>query len=382
MFFHSFIYTLKTLIRDKGQAFWCVLFPIVLATMFNFAFGNLDSNEAFSAIDVAVVIEEGKETEALQSALDSVSAEGENQLLNISYVGREAAEKMLAENKVVGILTAGDQLTLKVSAAMKNSKLEQSILKVFTEQYNLYAESMMDVMKTNPAGVMDLINQMNAEANYVKHKNFTEGNISAALTYFYNLIAMACLYGSFLGNSLAHYGAANLSAIGARRLVSPVNKFVYDIGSVCAAIVMEVVSITLSIFYIRYILGIDFGNQFGYVLLTVFVGCVLGVTLGYFIGNIGTASSQVKFGILISSTMICSVLSGLMFNGMRITVDQFCPVINKINPAALISDSFYSLVIYPDHSRYFYNVIICAIEAMVFIIGSFLLTRRKKYASL
>ena len=38
MFFHTMKYTLLNLLRDKGQVFWCVAFPLLLGTMFHFAF--------------------------------------------------------------------------------------------------------------------------------------------------------------------------------------------------------------------------------------------------------------------------------------------------------------------------------------------------------
>ena len=41
MFFHTMKYTLLNLLRDKGQVFWCVAFPLLLGTMFHFAFGGL-----------------------------------------------------------------------------------------------------------------------------------------------------------------------------------------------------------------------------------------------------------------------------------------------------------------------------------------------------
>jgi len=58
MFFHTMKYTLLNLLRDKGQVFWCVAFPLLLGTMFHFAFGGLGSGESFSAIPVAVVMQE------------------------------------------------------------------------------------------------------------------------------------------------------------------------------------------------------------------------------------------------------------------------------------------------------------------------------------
>lgn len=47
MFFHTMKYTLLNLLRDKGQVFWCVAFPLLLGTMFHFAFGRLGSGEVF-----------------------------------------------------------------------------------------------------------------------------------------------------------------------------------------------------------------------------------------------------------------------------------------------------------------------------------------------
>ena len=35
MFFHTMKYTLLNLLRDKGQVFWCVAFPLLLGTMFH-----------------------------------------------------------------------------------------------------------------------------------------------------------------------------------------------------------------------------------------------------------------------------------------------------------------------------------------------------------
>lgn len=40
MFFHTMKYTLLNLLRDKGQVFWCVAFPLLLGTMFHFALAD------------------------------------------------------------------------------------------------------------------------------------------------------------------------------------------------------------------------------------------------------------------------------------------------------------------------------------------------------
>ena len=85
---------------------------------------------------------------------------------------------------------------------------------------------------------------------------------------------------------------------------------------------------------------------------------------------------------MMAITMICSFLSGLMVGGMRILVAQICPWFNHVNPAALISDSFYALSVYRSHDRYFLNLAMLLVLSALFYLGGFLLVRRKKYAAL
>ena len=93
MFLHSMKYTFLSLIRDKSQVFWCFAFPLLLGTMFNFAFGGLGEDESFSAIPVAVVMEESTDSETIaplsdgiRSLFDGLSEPGEIQFLEGSYM--------------------------------------------------------------------------------------------------------------------------------------------------------------------------------------------------------------------------------------------------------------------------------------------------------
>jgi ABC-2 type transport system permease protein len=71
-----------------------------------------------------------------------------------------------------------------------------------------------------------------------------------------------------------------------------------------------------------------------------------------------------------------------MLGNMKTVIEQNATIINKINPAALISDLFYCLNIYDDYKRYTEKFVTLLILSVIFTIGGFLLTRRKKYASL
>jgi ABC-2 type transport system permease protein len=53
-----------------------------------------------------------------------------------------------------------------------------------------------------------------------------------------------------------------------------------------------------------------------------------------------------------------------------------------INPAALITDAFYSLYIYESLSRFFLNIGILSGFSVVLAAASYLFVRRERYASL
>ena len=82
-----------------------------------------------------------------------------------------------------------------------------------------------------------------------------------------------------------------------------------------------------------------------------------------------------------AAIMICCFLSGLMIGNMRALVEDFCPLLNRINPAALISDALYSLVV-PVLHTVFTNIAGLLLLSALFCLGGLALVRRKKYASL
>lgn len=382
MFIHTLYYTLKTLLRNKAQVFWCLAFPIVLGTMFHFAFGGLSSSEQFSAIPVAVVLDDSKNNVILTNILDSLGAPGENQFLEITYATENEALSLLEQKKITGILYGNDTLSLTISAEMTDDAINQSILNSFVEQYNMSCAALYDVAVTNPEAMPDVISTLMEETDYLTETSFCKGDFDESLTYFFNLIAMTCLYAAMMGNNIAIDNQANLSNLGARRNVSPVHRLITIFADLTAALIFQFTSVFISLCYLHFALGVNFGSQISYVLLVSFAGCLTGISLGFFIGCIGHLNRETKFGILMAAIMICCLFSGLMIGNIRMYVEKFCPAFNHINPAALISDSLYALVIYPSHERYFTNIIILFILSLCFSFGGFILIRRKKYASI
>ena len=93
-------------------------------------------------------------------------------------------------------------------------------------------------------------------------------------------------------------------------------------------------------------------------------------------------SENTKTGIVISIAMLGCFLSGMMGITMKYIIDKNVPIINKLNPASMITDGFYSLYYYDTLDRYFFNVISLIIFALILISISIFSLRRQKYDSI
>ena len=101
MFITGFVTRIKCAFRDKEMIFWTLLFPVMLATLFYFCFSNLDSADAFSPVKTAVVADQDyRQAAGFQAALEEVSKEGEDRLLQLTRVEtREEADRLLEDGR-------------------------------------------------------------------------------------------------------------------------------------------------------------------------------------------------------------------------------------------------------------------------------------------
>lgn len=380
MFWHAFYYYLKSILRQKETLCWTLLFPIALGTLFFAAFSGLSEDESLNTIPVAAVLEE--EDIALKSLLEVLGEPGEEQFLEVTYATEEEALSLLEQKKIIGILHGGNPATLSVSAQMNNMQMEQSILSAIVDQYNAIYDGIENVAMTNPEKVEAVIRKLSEGTNYNEEITYTDGTMDEMVSYFFNLIAMTCLYSSMTGLQIAIRNQANLSSLGARRSLSPTHKLISIFGEITASCLFQSVLVWISLFYLNFVLKVNFGSQFGYMMLASLVGCIFGISFGFFVGCIGKMEEAIKLGILMVITMFNCFLSGLMVQNMRIQVERVCPWYNKINPAALISDSFYALSVFQSHDRYFKNLATLFVMAVCLCFAGFFIVRREKYAAL
>ena len=220
------------------------------------------------------------------------------------------------------------------------------------------------------------------EEKNVRLKNVSSDNLSYTMIEFYTLIAMVCLYGGILGTISINQNLANMSNQGKRVSVTPTTKGKVILSSVLASYITQLVGVALLFIYTIFVLNVDYGNNLGLIIILAMVGSLAGLSLGTTVATTIKSNENVKTGIILSITMLGCFLSGMMGITMKYIIDKNIPIINKLNPANMITDGLYSLYYYETLDRYIFNVINLLIFAFVLIAVSYISLRRQKYDSI
>ena len=392
MFIHNFKYALKTLLRNRMLIFWTFAFPIILGTFFKLAFSNIENSEKLDIIDIAIVQNAHfEENEMFKETFRVLSDEqNEDQMFHTAYVSEEEAQRMLSAEEITGYLLITDS----VKVVVRQSGIDETILKQVTEEIMRTAEIVSvlapaQIQKEMMAGNFQIDYQavyekavetvQNQNANI---KDISSSHLSYTMIEFYTLIAMACLYGGILGMAAINQCLANMSSNGKRMAVSPVSKGKIILSSVMAGYVTQLIGIVLLFLFTIFVLKVDYGDNLLLVIILTMAGCLAGLTMGMMIATLVKANDNVKTGIVISVTMLGCFLSGMMGITMKYIIDTNVPIVNKLNPASMITDGFYSLYYYDTYDRYYWNLASLLIFAFVMIGISIFSLRRQKYDSI
>lgn len=372
---HLIKYNLLVKVKNFATTFWPLIFPLLLGTMFYFAFGNIDDAD-FETVQVGIVKEKEPDTLFLMF-LNQIENNG-NHLISIQELSETDALSQLENEKISGIYYVGKAPSLTVAA----NGIPQSILQSVLTSYETGKSTIRQIVRTHPSGLWKGIQKMLNQQEPITQVSLGGHTINGTVQFFYALIAMTCLYGCFIGFGSAITLQANITALAARRCVTPTHKLKLILSEQIASFLLGYFDVIVLLVYLRYILKLDFQGKIGPMLLISFFGSLIGVSIGIFVGSLGKMKEGVKIGIILGISMICSFLSGLMNNTMKDIVEKNAPFINRINPAALISDAFYCINVYDDLGRYYRNLITLAVMSVVLVAASFLLIRRESYDSI
>lgn len=376
MFWHNFKYTLKIILRDHALIFWTLAFPLIMATLFNLAFSNLENEEKLSPINIAVIDDQTWRDDVIfQNALTELSQEGDSaQIFRTQYVSTEDATEMLADGEITGYLQLVDNRPV---LTVSESNVDATIFKTVIAEVATQSQIIQHIIDKDPAKLAELDHLPS-----VTLQDESSEHLSYTMIEYYTLIAMICLYGGIIGMVATNQLLANMSASGKRIAVSPTPKWRLVLSGLLASYLVQLVGLGLLFAYTIGVLHVDYGTRFGLVVALSLLGALAGLSIGVAIASLVRGTENTKVGIMLAISMFGCFLAGMMGVTMKYIVDTNLPLLNRLNPANLITDGLYALYYYPDLNRFGGNMIMLALITCIIIGVSIYSLRKEQYDNL
>lgn len=385
-----FKYRFLQIVRDLPIMFWALAFPLILATLFYFSFGraglSATGESAWEAVKVCVIDHSPAPSDnqgagpadssaAFSSFLRSMDGDA---LKILPSASEKEALQMLDEGTISGIYYVSETPSLTVG---KNG-LNESILTTMLDTYNQNAAIFKKIAETHPENLPAAIQSSQDYQQLIRETTLGGETLDPNVQYFFALIAYACLSGAFLGVRASFDSQANLTALGARRSVTPTHKLTLILIDLLVLVTIHFANIMILTIYIGNVLGISLGTDYMSLLLVNFMGSLIGITMGLAFGSLTKLSLNIKMSLTVVLTLFPSFFAGLMFANMKNIMEQHVPFINRINPAAVLSDAYYCMGVYQDMDRFARCIATLAIMSILFLTAAFLGVRRERYDSI
>ena len=390
MFLHNLKYNLKVLFKNKSLIFWTFAFPIILGFLVNLAFSNIEESEKLDIISIGIVENEKLDENFLTAIKYLGDKENKDRLFEIKYLDEDDAEKYLDNSKIDGYISYSDDIKITIKENGINQTIIKNVVDEIIQQSKIAEDVVNKTMQDQISSGNMLIDYASIYKNtyeiagysYENTKDISKENISYTMIEYYTLIAMTALYGGIIAMTSLNNNLANMSSKGKRVSIAPVKKSTTILSSLCASYIVQTIGMILLFVFTIFVIKVDYGNNLGKIILLALIGMLAGLSLGTFVGAILKTNEASKVGIIIAITMLGSFLSGMMGITMKYIIDSNVPILNKLNPASMITDGFYSLYYYDTFNRYYFDIVSLLIFSTILILISCISLRRQKYDSI
>ncbi len=407
---HLISCNIKVLVSNKALVFWTLAFPILLGILFKMAFGDIINQESFDTIPVAVVNSQTYQDSPFKAAFEELSAPGSSgvtgakkPVLKVQNVGTlEEGKQLLSDEKVSGVVEVtgvpvpGTEEKFDAKLTISANGMDQSILKIVLDEIiqrgDMFAklagaEVGAQISSGTPPESIDVGQitqevQRNLEASGFVLNDRSPKSLDLIMAEFFSLVAMAALYGGMFSMTVMNNAQPPLGVIGRRVAVAPTRKAKLIGSGIISSYLVQLVGLILLLAVCHFIFGIDFGQNWALTFLLTTVGALVGLSFGTAISTLVPGGENMKIGVLIGLTMMGSVMAGMMGGGARYMIDQSVPLMNKVNPVALITDGFYNLFYHPGFEGFWLDVLLLLGISVLLLGASLLVLRRQRYDSL
>ena len=175
MAFHNVKYNLKALFKNKGLIFWSFAFPIIMATLFNMAFGNWEESEKFTSINIGIVT---------------------NEYFDITYASKDEVTNLLIDKKIECIIEYTDS---HPNIIINSNSVSSTIIKSVVDEIETNNTIFSDLIKSGKYASNDMEEQVNKiieriNSTTINTKDISVKKLDIAVIEYYSLLAMTCLY--------------------------------------------------------------------------------------------------------------------------------------------------------------------------------------------
>ena len=369
----TFKATVRTLLLTPSAVVWTLIFPIVLATVFNFMFEPMRSTGSVEAVDVAVVAEDAWEDSPFSQVVDTLS-EADEPLLAVHPVATEQeARELIAEGSVAGAYivdaagnegnaeqsgsdeldavdaagpadaagaasgsgTAAGSSDVSISTSSADSTgapriilapagsgtssdasydVNRAILESVATSY-LQSEALIEELATHdPVALSDPTTIENALglSVSVREVSLTHAQPDSMVRFYYALLGMASIFAAHLAGESVWRLQPTSSAAGARRTVSSTSRMRLLIPTIGACWAVSTTFLAIAFGYICLTAHIDFSGREGLCLVGIAAASLLSCGIGALVGALpGRMGSDSRRGILMALTCLLSLFAGL-----------------------------------------------------------------------
>ncbi len=395
----TFKITVKTALRTPSVVIWTLLFPIVLATVFNFMFESLRAKDSIDPVPVAVVDDGAWDDSPFSEVIDEL-VEGDEPLFDVQTAKTEdAARELLLSGAVDGVYMADEAGDPHLLLAPENSsvhtagdnatyEVNRSIIEVVASSY-LQNRALIDriaaenpLLFTDPEAIEQALTQ-NVEVNEI---SLTHSQPDQTVRYYYALLGMASMFAAQVAEGMVCRLQPTTSDLGARRSISGTSRVRLLLSTLAACWLVSTAFLGIALLYICTTGNIDFAGREPICLLGITAASLFSTCLGALIGALPIkGGADARSGILTMLTCLLAVFAGLYGQPTMELADsiaQACPTAMWINPVSLIRDVFYSIYYYDALEPFALRALMCIALAAVAFAASAVFFRRQSYEHL
>ena len=398
---HSLKYAFITTVKNKNTFVWTFIFPIALSTFMFLSFGNVYKDElVMNSIPVAV--EEGFEETKIpvQNFLEGAKQSNGDPYFVVSVLSKEAAKEALENGDVSAIVTTEG---LTPTVVVNGNDFKEEIVITAMNEYLKYQKTVAgfaaDIAKNGfvdengeriapedltpekmaevSAAIIAKMAEFETDEVFFNETSLAKGPQNIYNNFFYATFAMGCLFACLGAVNLTDKLMPGRTPLSGRLNICGTSKLKMVISQMSVNLLVVFAAQMGAYFYMRLI-GIELTDDILAVAGILLAGASFGISLGVLIGAIPRLGEGSKVGIGVGVTMLISFLADLCTTGIKDSIERNMPIINRISPAALISDSFMTIYVYDDYDRYFRNLItLVAMAVVITTIAIFILSRSR-----